>query len=71
MADLILRQRLVGTKYGMTDNRMTEAIGLITASFCARTFENMMPLVLEVLENMTKKHDLERETVCVSYGRLY
>lgn len=54
----------------MIDPRMSEAISEITASFCNRTFGNMMPLVLEVLNKMTKSYDLEKETICVSYGKL-
>ena len=68
MADLLLRQRLLGDQFGMKDKRLTEAIHDISSTFCGRTFDNMMPLVLEVLSTMTKKHDFERETICVSYG---
>ena len=54
----------------MTDPRMNEAICDITSAFCGRTFGSFMPLVLDVLNNMSKKHDVERETVCVSFGPL-
>lgn len=69
MADLVLRQRIIAKKYGMNDKRLTEAINDITSAFCSRTFASMMPLVLEVLNNMTKTYDIERETVCLSFGR--
>lgn len=71
IANLISCQRIMGKQYSMIDPRMTEAISEITASFCNRTFGNMMPLVLEVLNKMTKNYDLEKETICVSYGKLF
>lgn len=63
-------EQLACLKYGMHDGRLSEAISDITASFCHRTFQSMMPLIIEVLETMTKKYELEQETVCVSYGNI-
>lgn len=70
MANLVLLQQQLCIKYGMTDNRLSEAINDISASFCNRTFQTMMPLVIEVLDNMTKKYEKEKDTICVSYGRV-
>lgn len=70
VAHMILKQKLLGKEYGLSDTRLSEAINDITSTFCGRTFENMMPLVLEVLEKMTKKYDLEKETICVSFGTI-
>lgn len=66
----MLKEKIVSEKYGMKDERLTDGINDIAASFCSRTFKNMMPLTLEVLEMMSKKYEIEKETICVSYGSL-
>ena len=70
IAYLLLKQRIVGQKYGMLDLRLHDAINDITVTFCSRTFHNINPLVLETLVRMTKNYEIEKETICVSYGRL-
>jgi hypothetical protein len=55
-------------RYGMNDLRLAEALREIASTFCNRTFANVMPLVIEVLDVMTKKHTIEKETICQSFG---
>lgn len=52
----------------MIDGRFERAINDSLSTFFTRTFRNMMPLVLEVLEKMKTDYTKERETICVSYG---
>lgn len=54
--------------YGMLDPRYKNSYNELISTFCVRTFKNMMPLILEVLEKMQKDFYKEKETVCVSYG---
>lgn len=69
-ANLLLDERIMCDKYGLRDSsRLAEGISNIAASFCNRTFRNMMPLVIEILDSMTKKYELEKETICVTFGR--
>ena len=55
-------------EYGMTDPRYSNSYKDLSASFCIRTFNNLMPMVLEVLDKMQKEVDKERDTICVSHG---
>lgn len=66
---MLLKEKVITEKYGMMDDRLRDGINDITASFCSRTFKNIMPMTLEVLEQMTKKYEIEKDTICVSYGR--
>src|SRR3990167_3879117 len=52
----------------MTDRRYERGVYDLMSTFFSRTFQNMMPLILEVLETMKKSHSLEEGTICVSYG---
>lgn len=52
----------------MTDGRFEKAINDLLSTFFTRTFKNMMPLILEVLEKMKTDYTKEKETICVSYG---
>lgn len=54
--------------YGMTDPRYINSYNEVCGTFCVRTFNNTMPMVLEVLEKMQKDFYKEKETICVSYG---
>ena len=68
VADIIEKQNTRINKYGMSDKRYDRAINDILSTFFTRTFQNMMPLVLEVLEKMKTIYGKEKETICVSYG---
>lgn len=69
IADLIIKQRKKCERYGMADGRFERAVSDLLSTFFTRTFKNMMPLILEVLEKMKTDYTKERETICVSYGR--
>lgn len=70
ITDLVIKQSKKCAKYGMIDGRFEKAINDLLSTFFTRTFRNMMPLILEVLEKMKTDYTKERETICVSYGRL-
>lgn len=55
--------------YGTDDPRYHNSYNEVTATFCVRVYKNIMPMVMEVLENMKTKIYLEK-TVCLSNGRL-
>ena len=52
----------------MTDDRFLKAISDLLSTLFTRTFQNMMPLILEVLEKMKTDYTKEKETICMSYG---
>lgn len=54
----------------MQDGRFERAVSDLLSTFFTRTFQNMMPLILEVLEKMKSDYTKERDTICMSYGRL-
>jgi hypothetical protein len=66
--NVLYNQEFVINNYGMSDPRYFNSYNELSATFCVRTFNNTMPMVLEVLEKMTKDFYKEKETVCVSYG---
>lgn len=66
--NLVSKQRKGINSYGMYDARYVQGLHDLMATFFTRTFKNMMPLVLEVLEKMKKDYSKERETICISYG---
>jgi hypothetical protein len=68
LSELLRQQRLLADRYGMADPRFAEALRDIGSTISNRTFANVMPLVVEVLDTMTKKHYTEKETVCQSFG---
>lgn len=57
------------TDYGMADPRYYNSYNEISATFCVRTFKNLMPLVIEVLDKMRTEFYVEKN-VCLSHGRL-
>jgi hypothetical protein len=67
-AALVSKQRKGILSYGMCDNRFVQGLHDLMATFFCRTFKNLMPLLLEVLEKMKKDYLKERETICISYG---
>ena len=67
-ADLMIKQNKKCRKYGMQDGRFDKALNDLLSTFFTRTFQNMMPLILEVLEKMKTVYTKEKETICSSYG---
>lgn len=68
IADLIIKWRKKCARYGMQDGRFERAVNDLLSTLFSRTFQNMMPLILEVLEKMKTDYTKERETICMSYG---
>ena len=54
--------------FGMHDARYDKSVHDLLSTFFARTFKNMIPLVLEVLEKMKTEYARENGTICVSFG---
>lgn len=66
--NVLYKQEIMINSYGMTDPRYFNSYNEVSGTFCVRTFNNTMPMVLEVLEKMQKDHYKERGTICASYG---
>jgi len=60
-------QEKLANEYGLTDPRYKNSYNELTATFCVRTYRNMVPLVMEVLEKMKSEIYLEK-AVCLSHG---
>ena len=67
-ADLILQQKNKNEKYGMVDSWYQNYFTDILSTYFLRTFKNIVPLAMEVLQKMTKEFEKEKDTICVSYG---
>lgn len=68
MVDVVYNQDKKNKKFGMTDKRYENSLNELISTFCVRTFQNIMPLILEVLEKMKKDYGKEKDTICVSFG---
>lgn len=55
------------SEYGMSDPRYGNSFNELTATFCVRTFKNIVPMVMEVLEKMKKEYYVEKN-VCLSHA---
>ncbi len=51
----------------MSDPRYNNSYNEVTATFAVRTFKNLMPMIMEVLEKMKKEFYVEK-SVCLSHG---
>lgn len=69
IVDLLVRQKKKCGKYGLEDGRFDRGISDLLSTVFTRTFQNMMPLILGVLEKMKSDYTKEKETICMSYGR--
>lgn len=67
-ANLITKQAKINTKYGMTDPRYERCLGDLMTTFYSRTFKNIMPLVLQVIEKMKTEFYKEKDTICLCHG---
>ncbi len=67
IADLLMRQCDKNEKYGMVELRFNRAFNDLLSTYFVRTYKNIMPLALEVLQKMTKECDREKD-VCFSFG---
>lgn len=66
--DILYQQEQMINSYGMTDPRYFNSYNELSGTFCVRTFANMMPLILQVLEKMQTEFYKERDTICCSHG---
>lgn len=66
--DLLYKQEALITSYEMTDERYYNSYNEVIATFCIRTFNNTMPILMSHLDNMFKKVYHEKETVCITYA---
>lgn len=65
---VLYQQEITINTYGMTDPRYFNSYNEVSGTFCVRTFNNTMPMILEVLEKMQKDFYKEKDTICVSHG---
>ena len=65
--NLLYAQEKSMGEFGMSDPRYSNSYNELTATFCVRTFKNIIPMVMEVLEKMKKEFYVEKN-VCLSHG---
>ena len=68
MNSLYTQERLIN-EYGMTDPRYKNSYNELNGTFCVRTFRNVIPMVMGLLEQMKKEFYVEKG-VCLSNGKL-
>ena len=64
---LYLQENMIN-KYGMNDPRYFNSYNELSGTFCVRTFNNMMPMILQVLEKMQTDFYKEKNNNCNSHG---
>ena len=67
LVNLAYKQETLINDYGMTDPRYKISYNELTATFCVRSFKNMMPMILEIVEKMQKDYYKEG-TICLSHA---
>lgn len=55
-------------KFGLRDPRYSNSYKNLMASFCIRTFNRIIPLVLEVLDNMQKTYEINEDGYSITHG---
>ena len=65
----INEQQALVEQYGMTDERYNNSFNELTSTLCLRLYKNSMPMVMEVLQKMSKDHYFEGK-MCLSNGSL-
>lgn len=65
--NLLYTEEKIITDYGMSDPRYHNSYNEVSATFCVRTFKNLMPLIIEVLDKMRTDIYVEKN-VCLSHG---
>lgn len=65
--DILYTQESIINSYGMSDPRYEKSYNELLSTFCVRTFKVIMPMVMQVLENMQKNTYMEGD-ICLSYG---
>lgn len=66
---ILVEEEKMINEYGTHDPRYGNSYNELTATFCMRVYNNIMPMVMEVLEAMKTKFYTEK-TVCLSHGSL-
>lgn len=54
-------------KFGMRDQRYENSFNELSATFCVRTFRQVVGQVMEVIEKMKKDYYIEK-SICLSNG---
>ncbi len=70
LLNLLFNEEKVATEYSMLDPRYVNSYNGLISTFSVRTFHNMMPMVLDVLEKMKTEFYVEK-SVCLSNGNHY
>lgn len=65
--NVLIREEKTINEYGTEDPRYQNSYNELTATFCVRVYKNIIPMVMEVLENMKTKIVYEK-TICLSHG---
>ena len=67
--NIMFAQEKLINEYSMSDPRFNNSYNELTSTFAVRTFMNVMPMILEVLEKMKTEFYVEKN-VCLSNGSL-
>lgn len=70
LLNLLFNEDKISTEYSMSDPRYTNSYNALISTFSVRTFYNMMPMILDVLDKMKNEFYIENN-VCLSNGNLF
>lgn len=65
---LLKGQQRIIEEYGMSDARYSNSYGELLGFFCIRSFNNVMPMVINVLEEMLKKYFIDKKGICTTHA---
>ena len=66
--NLAFNQDEITRQYNMDDPRYQNSFSSLISTFCVNVFNNTMPMVLEVLERMKSKYELDKTGVSRSHA---
>lgn len=66
--NLLKNQEKIINEYGMSDARYGNSYDEILGFFCIRSFNNVMPMAINVLEEMLKKYFIDKKGICTTHG---
>jgi hypothetical protein len=68
LINILIKQESTISLYKMNDPRYQISLNKIVSTFCIRTFNNTMPMVLEVLDKMKTDFDIGEDKICTSHA---
>lgn len=66
--NILILYDTMNNKFGMKDPRYRNSYRNLTATFCIRTYNNVLPSILKVAEDMQQNYVIEKDTICMSNG---